>query len=159
MDAVVRCESLTEEHMRSILALNVDKMNQHLTRGGYFSSLRVTTSRQFVDHVLAESKGTEYGARAISGIIKNIGSQVGFVVRSGRLTKDASGTIEFDMENGNPVIQFLDQPALSERSTEETVTMNRSDIQEQVRVLVEGNINTHGDRVRNTVQEYLSLLE
>lgn len=76
MDAVVRCHSLTDEQIRNILALHVDKMNRILAQKGCFSAMQITTTQQFVDHILSQKKETEYGARAISWIIKNIGSQV-----------------------------------------------------------------------------------
>lgn len=56
MDAVVRCHNLTDEQIRSILAIHVDKMNRILAQKGYFTSMRVVTTRRFVDHVLTQSK-------------------------------------------------------------------------------------------------------
>lgn len=56
MDAVVRCHNLTDEQIRSILDIHVDKMNRILEQKKYFTSMRVTTTRRFVDHVLAQSK-------------------------------------------------------------------------------------------------------
>lgn len=157
MDKVTRCHSLTEEQMRSILALHVDKMNRILQKKGYLASITVATTRQFVDHILAQSKGIEYGARAISGIVKDIGSQVGLAIRSGRLPKDTNGIIEFDTKNGNPIIQFLDQPAISQKRMQEGALENVN-VKEQIRTLVDGKVNRYGDQVRETVQEYLSLI-
>lgn len=56
MDAVVRCHSLTEEQIRHIFSLNITKMNRVLGEKKYFSSLKVATSPEFVDHSLGQSK-------------------------------------------------------------------------------------------------------
>lgn len=72
IDAIVRCHSITGEHLRQIMALNVGHVNRALREKGYFDSIRFEMSPEFVEHSLKSAKSEEAGARAISTVMKGI---------------------------------------------------------------------------------------
>lgn len=56
MDAIVRCHSMTQEDLRKIFELQTAQMNDALEKKGYYSSLRIATTRNYVDNMLAQAK-------------------------------------------------------------------------------------------------------
>lgn len=91
--------------------------------------------------------------------MKNLGAQVGMVIQSGRLPREASGVIEFDVSDGKPTIEFFHETP-TERSMHErdSAAVSSEDLRKQVRALVESKIYRYTEQVRETVQAYLELI-
>lgn len=157
MDQVVRCHALSKEQLEKAFALHTDRMNALLREKQYGVSVRVGTTREYLEHILHSAKSHEYGARAISGIIKEMGAQVGFALRSGRLPEDAVGKILFDAKEGKTTISFVNEMHIR-NSWLPTLTNNDNALAAAQRNLVEGKINRYGDKVRDAVHKYMEIV-
>lgn len=156
MDALVRCHAISDSDLLKILDINVAHINRILANKGYYDSIRVATSRKYVEHVFAVAKkDNDYGARAINGIINTIGSHVGLALQSGMLPGDANGVIEFDMLGKDLDIRFVPTPGyLSDIVSAANRPGGNVTSRESVRDLIEGRIVQHGEDIRNTITEY-----
>lgn len=158
MDAIVRCHSMTQEDLRKIFELQTAQMNDALEKKGYYSSLRIATTRNYVDNMLAQAKWIEYGARAIAGVVKDLGSQTGFAIQSGKIPKEANGVIQFDFINDKPVISYVHGSTIKEHREITSESIKTILTPEHARNLIEWKINGFGEKVRETVREYLKLI-
>jgi len=136
MDQVVRCHALSKEQIEEAFSLHTDRMNTLLRDKQYGVSIRVGTTREYLDHVLHSAKSHEYGARAISGIIKEMGAQVGLALRSGRLPDDTAGQILFDAKEGKTTISFINETHVRSNLSQ-TLVHNDSALASAQRNLVE----------------------
>ena len=157
MDQVVRCHALSKEQIEKAFSLHTDRMNTLLRDKQYGVSIRVGTTREYLDHVLHSAKSHEYGARAISGIIKEMGAQVGLALRSGRLPDDTTGQILFDAKDGKTTISFINETHIRSNLSP-TLAHNDSALASAQRNLVEWKINRYGDKVRDAVNRYMEIV-
>ncbi len=159
IDAIVRCHSITGEHLRQIMALNVGHVNRALRDKGYFDSIRFEMSPEFVEHSLKSAKSEEAGARAISVVMKGITARLGMALQSGKLPDEANGIIRFELLNGNPDINFYETPGfIDEAGISKRTLRPTSHSSESVRNFVEGKLSAFGDTIREVIAEYMELM-
>lgn len=157
MDKVVRCSSLSKEELWKVFRLHEARMNTMLEERQYFTMIRVHATETYVDTILGQSKWIDYWARAIVPAVKRMWSLTWMAIHSGKIPKDTNGVLEFDIENGAPILRFSHVPLLVSKELTWEAVMHTS-ILENTRLLVEWRINKYGDQVRDTVQAYLSLI-
>lgn len=159
IDAIVRCHSITGEHLRQIMALNVGHVNRALRDKGYFDSIRFEMTPEFVEHSLKSAKSEEAGARAISVVMKGITARLGMALQSGKLPDEANGIIRFELSGGVPDINFYETPEFSdEAANSKRAPHPTNHSSASVRNFVEGKLSTFDDTIREVIAEYMELM-
>jgi len=149
---VVRCHSLRPDHLREAVRRYVGRLNHAIKTQKYQPEVEVFLTDPYIDYVLQHGKGAEYGARAISGCIRRVATEVGMVLHSGRLTSEGKeGILAFDIVDDRPNIRYIEQGSNS-------FERDHRDQELRISQLVETKIQKHADSVRHTVRAFCDLI-